>query len=75
MVMISLDLLEVVLLAVSVFFAILAVEQSKLVRSVMGLLGSTSTLGVISSLHLYPVALFQLIVSGGIVALFLSSSC
>ncbi|MDW7978762.1 MAG: NADH-quinone oxidoreductase subunit J [Candidatus Caldarchaeum sp.] len=71
--MISLDLLEVVLLAVSVFFAILAVEQSKLVRSVMGLLGYTSTLGVIFFvLGAYPVALFQLIVyAGGIVALFL----
>ncbi|MEM2095538.1 MAG: NADH-quinone oxidoreductase subunit J [Candidatus Caldarchaeum sp.] len=71
--MISLDLFEVLLLAAAVLFAILAVEQSRLVRSVMGLLGYTATLGVIFFiLGAYPVALFQLLIyAGGIVALFL----
>ncbi|MEM1945945.1 MAG: NADH-quinone oxidoreductase subunit J [Candidatus Caldarchaeum sp.] len=69
----NLDFLEVLLLAVSVLFAIIAVEQGKLVRSVMSLLGYTATLGIIFFiLGAYPVAVFQLLIyAGGIIALFI----
>ncbi|MEM4353849.1 MAG: NADH-quinone oxidoreductase subunit J [Candidatus Caldarchaeum sp.] len=69
----NLDFVEMLLLAVSVLFAVIAVEQSRLVRSVMSLLGYTATLGVIFFiLGAYPVAIFQLLIyAGGIIALFI----
>ncbi|MEM2237242.1 MAG: NADH-quinone oxidoreductase subunit J [Candidatus Caldarchaeum sp.] len=69
----NLEFVEMLLLAVSVLFAVIAVEQSRLVRSVMSLLGYTATLGVIFFiLGAYPVAIFQLLIyAGGIIALFI----
>ncbi|MCS6784790.1 MAG: NADH-quinone oxidoreductase subunit J [Candidatus Caldarchaeum sp.] len=69
----TIELLELALLGAAVFFAILAVEQSKLVRSVIGLLGYTATLGILFLvLGAYPIAILQLLVyAGGIVALFI----
>lgn len=69
----SIDLLEAILLVVAIVFAILAVEQNRLIRSVIGLLGYTATLGVLFLvLGAYPVAILQLLVyAGGIVALFI----
>jgi len=68
----NMDFLELILLTVAVVFAVIAVEQGKLIRSVMGLLGYTATLGIIFFvLGAYPVAVIQLLVyAGGIVALF-----
>ncbi|MEM2037298.1 MAG: NADH-quinone oxidoreductase subunit J [Candidatus Caldarchaeum sp.] len=69
----TLEIVELVLLAAAVIFAILAVEQAKLVRSVIGLFGYTATLGVLFLvLGAYPIAILQLLVyAGGIVALFI----
>ncbi|MEM0441270.1 MAG: NADH-quinone oxidoreductase subunit J [Candidatus Caldarchaeum sp.] len=71
--MMTLEIVELVLLAAAVIFAILAVEQAKLVRSVIGLFGYTATLGVLFLvLGAYPIAILQLLVyAGGIVALFI----
>ncbi len=69
----NLDFIEILLLVIAVTFAFIAVGQERLVRSVMGLLGYTATLGVIFFvLGAYPVGIFQLLIyAGGIVALFL----
>ncbi|MDJ0273096.1 MAG: NADH-quinone oxidoreductase subunit J [Candidatus Caldarchaeum sp.] len=71
--MISLELLEMVLLIAAAVFAVAAVEQGRLVRSVIALLGYTATLGVLFFvLGAYPVAILQLLVyAGGIIALFI----
>ena len=65
--------IELGLLILSVIFAIIAVEQAKLVRSVMGLLGLTAVLGAIFFiLGAYQVAIMQILVyAGGVIALFL----
>ncbi|MDW8084092.1 MAG: NADH-quinone oxidoreductase subunit J [Candidatus Caldarchaeum sp.] len=69
----AVELLEIGLLVAAVVFAIAAVEQARLVRSVIGLLGYTASLGVLFLvLGAYPVAILQLLVyAGGIVALFI----
>lgn len=71
--MMAVELLEIALLLAAVVFAIAAVEQARLVRSVIGLLGYTASLGVLFLvLGAYPVAILQLLVyAGGIVALFI----
>lgn len=71
--MMAVELLEIGLLVAAVVFAIAAVEQARLVRSVIGLLGYTASLGVLFLvLGAYPVAILQLLVyAGGIVALFI----
>jgi len=65
--------LELTLLVAAVVFAILAIEQTKLVRAVMGLLGMTVAIGVIFFLlGAYQVAVLQLLLyAGGIIALFM----
>ncbi len=65
--------LELTLLVASVLFAILAVEQSRLYRAVMGLLGVTVAIGVLFFLlGAYQLAVLQLLVyAGGIIALFM----
>jgi NADH-quinone oxidoreductase subunit J len=70
---VNLEFIEIVLLVAAAFFAMLAVEQNRLIRSVMSLFGYTATLGVLFFvLGAYPVAILQLLVyAGGIVALFL----
>ncbi len=67
------EAIELGLLILAVIFAIIAVEQSKLIRSVMGLLGLTAVLGVIFFiLGAYQVAIMQILVyAGGVIALFL----
>ncbi|MEM3031633.1 MAG: NADH-quinone oxidoreductase subunit J [Nitrososphaerota archaeon] len=69
----STESVELGLLILAVIFAIIAIEQSRLIRSVMGLLGLTAVLGVIFFiLGAYQVAIMQLLVyAGGIIALFL----
>jgi len=65
--------LELALLAATVALAILAIEQARLVRAVMSLLGMTAMIGVIFFLlGAYQVAIMQLLVyAGGIIALFI----
>ncbi|MDJ0270792.1 MAG: NADH-quinone oxidoreductase subunit J [Aigarchaeota archaeon] len=65
--------LELTLLVASVLFAILAVEQPRLYRAVMGLLGVTVAVGVLFFLlGAYQLAVLQLLVyAGGIIALFM----
>jgi NADH-quinone oxidoreductase subunit J len=67
------EAIELGLLILAVIFAIIAVEQAKLIRSVMGLLGLTAVLGAIFFiLGAYQVAIMQLLVyAGGVIALFL----
>jgi NADH-quinone oxidoreductase subunit J len=67
------EMLEMGLLILALIFAVIAVEQARLVRSVMGLLGLTAVIGVIFFvLGAYQVAIMQLLVyAGGIIALFI----
>ncbi len=68
-----LENIEFILLVLTVIFAIVAIEHTHLIKSVMGLLGVTAGIGVIFFLlGAYQIAILQLLVyAGGIVALFI----
>lgn len=68
-----LESLEFILLVLTVVFAIMAIEYTHLIKSVMGLLGVAASIGILFFLlGAYQVAILQLLVyAGGIVALFI----
>ena len=69
----ALEVLEFTFLILAIVFSIIAIEQTKLIRAVMGLMGVTVSIGILFLLlGAYQLAILQLLIyAGGVIALFI----